>query len=341
MTRTRRTRSAVLAVDGGNSKTDMALVASDGELLGALRGPTVSHQAVGLDEGLRRLGELAGRIALGRGESRTGPVAEVGIYALAGADLPSDFQMLRSGLKAVGLSQSIVVANDATAALRAGTRRGWGIALVCGAGVNAYGRNPNGRSARFAGLGDTTGDWGGGGSIGLAALGAAVRARDGRSSRTILEQVVPAHFGLRRPVDVAAAFESGHLDYRRFDDLAPLVFQAAAAGDQAARDIIDRQSAELATMAHALARRLGLIKSDVDIVLTGGVFKSYDDGLLSDLTSRVRVRVPGAQLIKVRGPAVVGAALLGLDLVAKGVVRMEIESRVRAALNAWQPGGEE
>ena len=34
----------ILAVDGGNSKTDLALVATDGRLLAATRGPTTSHQ---------------------------------------------------------------------------------------------------------------------------------------------------------------------------------------------------------------------------------------------------------------------------------------------------------
>ena len=46
---------AVLAVDGGNSKADVAIVAADGSVLGAVRGSTVSHQAVGLAHGLATL----------------------------------------------------------------------------------------------------------------------------------------------------------------------------------------------------------------------------------------------------------------------------------------------
>jgi hypothetical protein len=48
--------------------------------------------------------------------------------------------------------------------------------------------------------------------------------------------------------------------------------------------------------------------------------------LFSDLKSRVREGVPGARLVKVDAPAVVGAALLGLDLLADGLVREEIEA---------------
>ena len=47
--------AAVLAIDGGNSKTDVALVAADGRLLAVIRGPTISHQAVGLGPGMATL----------------------------------------------------------------------------------------------------------------------------------------------------------------------------------------------------------------------------------------------------------------------------------------------
>src|SRR5512146_2816874 len=53
-----RAGPAILAVDGGNSKTDVALVAADGRLLAALRGPTTSHQQVGLEIGADRLAGL-------------------------------------------------------------------------------------------------------------------------------------------------------------------------------------------------------------------------------------------------------------------------------------------
>ena len=59
-------RAAVLAVDGGNSKTDVALCTADGELLAAVRGPTTSHQAVGLDVGLDRLAGLVAERPEGR-----------------------------------------------------------------------------------------------------------------------------------------------------------------------------------------------------------------------------------------------------------------------------------
>ena len=40
---------AVLAIDGGNSKTDVALVATDGTVLAAVRGGGSNHQGIGRD----------------------------------------------------------------------------------------------------------------------------------------------------------------------------------------------------------------------------------------------------------------------------------------------------
>jgi N-acetylglucosamine kinase-like BadF-type ATPase len=40
--------TAILAVDGGNSKTDVALVDAGGGVLGAARGPGTSHHHLGV-----------------------------------------------------------------------------------------------------------------------------------------------------------------------------------------------------------------------------------------------------------------------------------------------------
>jgi DNA-binding CsgD family transcriptional regulator len=56
--------AAVLAVDGGNSKTDVALVDADGAVLGAARGPGASHHHLGVPaamDTLQRLAEAAAR----------------------------------------------------------------------------------------------------------------------------------------------------------------------------------------------------------------------------------------------------------------------------------------
>ena len=326
---------AVLAVDGGNSKTDIALLADDGRLLAAIRGPTTSHQVVGLAEGTARLVALVREARARAGLADERP-ADIGAYPLAGADPPADARRLTGSLAAAGVAWDTLVVNDAFAPVRAGAERGWGVGVICGAGVNAAGIAPDGRTARLAALGDISGDWGGGGDIGLAALGAAVRARDGRGPRTVLETLVPAHFGLHRPIDVTMAIEYERIPGTRLRGLSPVVFDAAVGGDVVARSILDRLADEIATMALAIIRRLHLTRRDVDVVLAGGVFRAQDPVFEARIASGIHAEVPMARPHRLDAPPVLGAALLGLDRLGgpSPTSRRETTARARATLVA-------
>ena len=332
-------RAAVLAVDGGNSKTDVALIAADGSVLAAVRGPTSSHQQVGIDTGMATLRSLVDEAASKAGLPGVArPVAELGVYGLAGADFPSDMRLLRGTLAAEAFAATDVVLNDTFAALRAGTRRPWGVALICGQGVNACAVAPDGRSARFDGVGEASGDWGGGGGLGSAAVAAAVRGRDGRGPRTSLERVVPAHFGLRSPEALTRALYFERISDRRLPELAPVVFAAAADGDAVARSIVDRLADELVAMARALLRRLHMTRLDPDIVLAGGVFRTAEAGFHARLSDGIHAVAPTARLARLKAPPVLGAALLGLDRQARdGATSSAVETRLRDALERWRP----
>ena len=305
----------MLAVDGGNSKTDVALVAADGRVLGSARGPTGSHQQVGIDAGMAQLGALVDRA---RREGGAGWRRATGRRSrrCTGSRGPTSRRMSGSWpgrLRAQGFAPTDVVLNDTFIALRAGTRRPWGVALICGQGINACAVAPDGRSARFDGVGEPSGDWGGGGGLGSAAVAAAVRGRDGRGERTSLERLVPAYFGLRSPGALTKALYFERLSERRLSELSPLVFDAAAAGDAVARAIVDRLADELVGMARALIRRLRLARLDPEIVLAGGVFRTDEPGLPRAPRGRHPGSGPAREAGRLTAPPVLGAALLGLD----------------------------
>jgi N-acetylglucosamine kinase-like BadF-type ATPase len=254
---------------------------------------------------------------------------------VAGADYPSDVRNLERAFAAVAPAGETVVLNDTFAALRAGATRPWGIVLICGQGINGAAVGIDDRRVRFAGVGDIAGDWGGASSVGMAGLGAAVRARDGRGPRTALEETIPRAVGLIRPDAVTHAYYAGRLDERRIGELAPTVFATAAAGDPVARSIIDRLADELATMAIALARRAHLVRREPEVVLAGSVFRTGDDAFHERLRTRITAAIPGARIGRLGAPPVVGAALIGLDRLAGGTVDRAVEARARAAFDAW------
>jgi N-acetylglucosamine kinase-like BadF-type ATPase len=325
---------AILAVDGGNSKADVALVAADGELLAAVRGPTVSHQAVGLDAGLANLEtSVATALRMAGLSADQRPVAGLGIYALAGADLPSDIRLLDRGLRRRRLTDTLVVLNDTQAALRAGSDRAWGVVVVCGAGVNGLGVGPTGKVVRFAGVGELSGDRGGGSGVGRGAEAATIRGRDGRGPRTSLERLVPAYFGARRPDDLTAELYSGRLDSDRLRELPPLVFGAAADGDTVARTIVDDLGDEVVAWALAMIRRLHLTRIDVPVVLSGGIVRTTYEPFVVRIRSRIQAVAPAARVSVLEAPPVLGAALIGLDrLDLPPAQRTAAEKRLRSGL---------
>ena len=318
----------VLAVDGGNSKTDLALVRANGEVLAFARGPQSSPHHLGLDGSLDVLEDLLGEARRRAGLNGGGPVAQIAELLLAGVDLPVEERELREAATARGLAESIAVANDTFAVLRAGTERGWGVAVVCGAGITCVGVAPDGRQARFPALGSITGDWGGGYDVGLAAVSAAARSEDGRGPRTSLERAVPGHFGLSTPSELAETIHRGRIPQRRVHELAPVVF-AEAERDAVATGIVERVAEEIAALVRVTLQRLGLTEEPVEVLLGGGLLRAGDPLLMREIERRVAGVAPAAVLRVPTSPPIVGAALLGLDRLGADD---EAQARVRREL---------
>jgi N-acetylglucosamine kinase-like BadF-type ATPase len=317
VTAQRRTTAAVLAVDGGNSKTDVLVVGHDGTVLGSSRGPTSTPHLLGAEGSVALLDELVSA-ATARVQADgpvTVPLAEVAAVYLAGADYPQEVAELEALVRPLGWAREAYVENDTLALLRAGTDAPDAVAVVCGAGINAVGVAADGRQLRFPALGQTSGDWGGGEDLGKEALWAAARDEDGRGPATSLTAAVLEHYGLATVADVSAGLHFERLAEASLIELAPAVISAARAGDPVAAALMDRQAGEVAVMAVAALRRLGLLDGAASVVLGGSVLVRGGDELVADVTARIHASAPLADVSVVAVPPVVGAALAGLDRV--------------------------
>jgi len=324
-------RAAVLAVDGGNSKTDVALVDSGGSVLALVRGALSSPQHLGVDGALAVVeGLLAEALREAQLGDDAGRAAQVATLLMAGVDFPAEEDAVRIAVEQRGWAQSVHVGNDTFAVLRAGTERGWGVAVTCGAGINCVGVAPDGRHARFPALGAITGDWGGGYDLGLAAVSAAARSEDGRGPRTTLERAVPAHFGVTTPSELAEGIHTRRIDQRRVIELAPLVL-AEAADDPVAAEIVRHLASEVVALARVALTRLELTQEPVEVLLGGGVLQDVDGDLLAAIDSGLRESAPNVTVRPTASAAIVGAALLGLDELGAGP---EAQALLRRELGA-------
>ena len=142
-----------------------------------------------------------------------------------------------------------------------------------------------------------------------------MRGWDGRGPVTALGDAAADCFGLASVRDVAVALHQGDLSRGDLHRLTSVLFAVAASGDAVALSLVTRQAAEIAQMAAAALRRLGLATAGVRVVLGGGVLEAREPLLLDETRRQLASAAPGAVAHLLDVPPVAGAALLGLDAV--------------------------
>jgi N-acetylglucosamine kinase-like BadF-type ATPase len=321
------TYPAVLAIDGGNSKTDVVLVSGSGDVLAHVRGPGSSPHSLGVEGAALLLDDLVGQAAGLAGIA--GPrncAGHAGVY-LAGVDIPVESEWIKAAILAKGWASSLVVENDTMALLRAGTDDPNAVVVVCGAGINCAGVAEDGRQVRFPSLGRISGDWGGGQALGEEALWWAARADDGRGKGTVFQTLIPRHFGRENLNSVIEDLHFGRVDEEALGELAPSVLSAASQlGDEVAVAIVRHLAEEVVILAVTALRKLDLLLEPAVVVLGGGVLTGRDPLLHRFIRDGLTAAAPNAVIRLTTVPPVVGAALLGLDRLQ---ATDEVERRLR------------
>ena len=319
-------RNAVIVADGGGSKTDLALLSIDGSLLARQLLPAFppyeegpARTAQKLDDAIRPLLQAAGQ-----------PRVVMAALCFAGLDWDYEKADFREAVSRFPWAQQGLLADtDTFPLLRAGTDAATAVAVICGTGMNCVGRRADGAQAWFAAVGETSGDWGGGWTLGMEAIWHAARAADGRGPATVLQELTPKALGCASMDEVTLGFHTDRLNYRDIKSLAPVIFDAVAAGDEVASRVVDRQADEIVAYAVAAMRRLD-ITGECPIVLGGGVIAARHDCLLAAIDAKLAQRAPLAHTVIVTDSPVVGAGLLAFDALG---ATPDVLDNVRAALH--------
>jgi len=161
-----------------------------------------------------------------------------------------------------------------------------------------------------------------------------MRGWDGRGKPTLLTELVLEALRVPSTEILLSRLYHQEIDQRRILDLVPLLFEAAEAGDNVARELIVRMGTEVGVTANALIRRLSLETKDVEVVLGGGVFKGKGSLLVDTVTQVVHREAPAARIVMPRYEPVVGAALLALESIG-----VTVSSQVYDLLDSTLPAG--
>jgi N-acetylglucosamine kinase-like BadF-type ATPase len=224
-------------------------------------------------------------------------------FGLSGLDLPMHREELDAALTATFPGLIFDLVNDTWIMLKAGTDKGWGVALVCGGGANACACSRDGTWVTLRGLGYESGLRGGGLDMVRDILHFAFLSHDGTGPKSVLEQVVldvtgaPDYDTLQLMFLEAVQDMAGHGELlRRALAVVPLVFDGATAGDKVCMHILLLQAKSLAEGVTGLVHKMGFEDEAVDVVLGGSVFGGSNPLLVDRLTLLVHEAAPLARL---------------------------------------------
>ncbi len=271
-----------LGVDGGQSSTRAAVGDDKGAILG--RGASGACNHVGAGEGaakLRRVVIEAVSEACADARMATGARFRAACLGMSGG--PDDKRsILREALNA----ESLTVVTDAEIALAGAADGGPGVVVIAGTGSIAYGRNKAGRAARAGGWGYVFGDEGSAFDIVRRALRAGLAAEEGWAPETKLADALKTASSSQTVNETMHRFYVDAWPRDRIAALAPLVNDAAAAGDRVASDVLREAGRLLAGLANAACRNLSPDAAEsLPVYPVGGVFAgeavraSFEDSL--------------------------------------------------------------
>ncbi|MCS7222234.1 MAG: BadF/BadG/BcrA/BcrD ATPase family protein [Anaerolineae bacterium] len=318
----------VIGVDGGGTRTRVALVDEHGRVLGLGTAGPSNYDDVGIAVTRDNIGLAVQRAWQQAGLSPC--LGDAVFLGMAGVVSEADRATIRQIALELALAPAgqVHVDHDIRIALAGGLAGQPGIALIVGTGSSCYGRRADGRSWRAGGWGHLLDDLGSGYYLGVQAMVAAVRAADGRGPETAL---LPAVMGALKLEDIQGIMRRLYhqgLTRAEIAALAPLVLDAAASGDLIARQIIERGVDELALMVETVARQLDFLPGPVSVTVTGGLARS-GPAYWDPLCAAIRRRIPTSQVVEPILPPVLGAALLALEALGIGL-SPELIARLRA-----------
>lgn len=162
----------------------------------------------------------------------------------------------------------------------------------------------------MSGGGDMFAEYAGGGDLVRRAVQAVGLAWSLRGPSTRLSDALISRVGATSLDDLLEGLYVGH--YELSSDAAPLVFQVAAEGDEVALEIVRWAGRELGSLAIGVIRKLGLETFSFDVVQIGSLYKGSP--LLTEVMQEtIHVVAPGARLVRLTVPPVVGAVMLAME----------------------------
>ena len=233
-------------------------------------------------------------------------IDRAGVY-LAGCGTEEDRRSLAVVCRDIWPKTKIVTGSDRDSGLAAALDHGDGIVVNAGSGSSVTGRRGD-RIERAGGWGHILGDTGGGYFLSIEALRLILREYDLHCGVMPFSAKILQALSLNNLDELVRWAQTA--DKMEIATLAPVVFEAAAAGDPRVNDIVEEGASVLCEYTEAVASRLHLLAPRV--VLMGGLF--HRDSIYTHaFRRRLKKNLPDARVTVVERPPELGAAWLAAE----------------------------
>ncbi len=313
--RKRQLYQLFLGVDGGGTKTNVALMNEANEVVAVGSGGPSNPLRVGVETAVGNIAKAIDAACDSGGVSRGDIVA--GTLGLAGVRRQDIRERVRESFATRYRVRKTLVTTDADIALYGTTFGKAGLVVIAGTGSICIGTNDEGEKFIAGGWGPLAGDEGGGRGIAGEALHAVAKASDGRGPLTKLSERAAEYFRASDVENLIGAIYAPQMDNSRIAGFARLVVETAEEGDKVAVEILHDAGIELGIAAVAVIKKLGLEKKKVPIGCVGSVFKAGE--LLTRPMSEIIGKVaPKSYLTEPPMPPSHAAAFMAMKSVING-----------------------
>ena len=324
-----------LGADIGGTKTHALIADENGHVVGFGEAGPGNHEVVGYDGLVHALSSVFVQ-ALSSASISPDQIRGAG-FGIAGYDWPSERETTLKVLSSLGLKAPLAAYNDTIIGLLAGSTEGWGVAVVSGTGCNCWGWDRTRQHiGHVTGGGINMGEGAGGTELVHRAVWAVAHEWTRRGPATSMTAAFIQHVGAYDLEDLLDGLTNGR--YEIAASAAPLVFQCAANGDPIANNLVRWAGVELGELAKAVIRQLEFEALTFEVVLVGSMYDG--SSLLTDtMQQTIHTIAPGAHLVRLTVPPVVGALLLGMEqagIQPTNTVREELAKSLEVIRNSFQ-----
>lgn len=298
-------------VDGGGTKTRAIIIKENGEIIGIGNSGPSNFNDIGIDKAISHI-NTALKKATQENEFNLNRLNSI-FLGLGGVLTKNDKILVKDNLlNYYDKKVDFYIENDTRISLAGGLAGKEGIVLIVGTGSICYGRTIENNEWQTGGWGPKIDDVGSGYYLGIEALKALVRSKDGRLEETKLTDSIYNKLNISNINQIIRVlYYNNTFNRTKIASLSKLVVKHAINGDEIACNILDKATDELTLLVETVVDKLGYKTKEIPLTVTGGLAHSHPI-FEKLLYKKIQESIPNCKIIDPIMSPLKGAALCAL-----------------------------